>query len=424
MKASARYVALALAVAAPSGFACLGGGADAPAPPVPEGGAKSDATSTEGGGDGGGAGLTDAGKASGEGGAHLDGAIDATHVGPETTSTMFGLRVANWSPDSNPVDFCIAPVLASGDTGAFDGPIMAAQGGDGGTLGALAFPQVSAYMDLAPGRYLVRLLPAAPGIDCSSSSLILPADFKTDSPAAGATVTLALMGEAQPTGNDPALALVEFPDEYVGPPPKVEVESGALDPLFALRFINGAPGFGNADFLTGTLDSNGTVTHEKPAFSNVAFGSAKNGSDAGTFTFVNQMPSASLGFRAQKAGADAGAPAPMPDPTVTIGPSAVVTMALLGTTSNGGSLQLLECVDNAGTVTPYSLCTTISVSTCGNGTLDPFEQCDCGNPTATQSPMDARCFASDGVSRIFNGPCVDGMSLCPICSNGCTLNPQ
>jgi hypothetical protein len=111
----------------------------------------------------------------------------------------------------------------------------------------------------------------------------------------------------------------------------------------------------------------------------------------------------------------------MPDPNVTTAPGEVVTMAVLGIASDGGSLQLLQCVDNAGTTTLYSRCTTISVSTCGNGALDPFEQCDCGNDLAG-TPQDPRCIGP--VSGMPEHNCSMPNDMCPrFCSALCTVNP-
>src|ERR1700677_1906860 len=79
------------------------------------------------------------------------------------------LRIAHVSPDAPALDVCVAPH----GTTAFQGPLIAQlaaslglgvlqDGGnenDAGHVG-LSFPQVSAYVSLAPGQYDVRLVAA------------------------------------------------------------------------------------------------------------------------------------------------------------------------------------------------------------------------------------------------------------------------
>ena len=401
----AHRVVFAIAISAPPvAIACLGSGGDALAPPPSSGGAKA------------------------EGGAAIDGSRDGARDGggrdammpPPTTSTTVGLRVANWSAGTPAVDFCIAPLVAPGVPGPFQGPVMATNAAD---AGALSFPKVSAYQTLPPGEYFVRMVLGAPGVGCSIKGLIVPDDFDTGAAlkTAGTNATAALIGPSavQPAGSDPALKIVQLPDTVAGPLPKEEVD-GAFDNQFAVRFFNGATALGPADL--GAV-GNGTFT---PLLTGAGFGLLNARKDGGSYDpngYQSIKPLwAQTTVRAQASATprDAGS-GPMPDPNVTTAPGEVVTMAVLGIASDGGSLQLLQCVDNAGTTTPYSLCTTISVSTCGNGALDPFEQCDCGNDFAG-TPQDPRCI--DPVTGTPEHNCSPIDDMCPhFCTALCTVNP-
>ena len=267
-------------------------------------------------------------------------APDATANGDATTGPAdaeppplpFALvRVANWSPDAPGIDFCLAPH----GTTAFAGPLLRTQSA---LLDAaaplLAYPAVSAYFEVSPGQYDVRAVVGG-ATDCAVG---IGPDLPSSTPLGiGTFATLALLGRG-PSKR----ALAMFVDEGVS--------SGKV----ALRFINGAPAVGAADFGTGT------AAGFKPIFKSVSFGAAGTVPDAGGvdgglfadshgYAVVSALSAATLSARATGAATDA-----IVAHTVTIAAGAVITTALLeglAPSGDGGvSFQLLECVDNAASV--------------------------------------------------------------------------
>jgi hypothetical protein len=261
------------------------------------------------------------------------------------------VRVANWSPDAPAVDFC----LAAHGTTAFQGPLL---GHASALLDAaappLGYPDVSAYVQVPPGQYDVRAVVAGAS-DCSAG---IGADL-TSAPSLGigTFATLALLGKAQggaPGSGGAKLQLAAFVDEGVS--------SGKV----ALRFVNAAaaPEMGSADFGTGTAGAS-----FKPISKSVAFGAVGAIPDAGGvdggikadshgYAIVPALASATLSAHATGSATDA-----VVARGVTIAAGAVVTAALLvapAVTDDGGAtFQLLECVDNAGTVGVTGSCTVI-----------------------------------------------------------------
>ncbi len=271
------------------------------------------------------------------------------------------LRVANWSYDAPPVDFCIAPH----GTGQLQGPLLAHQAlaiDEAGVVdagpAALAFPGVSSYFFVAPGQYDARLV-AAGAIDCSTK---IVADA-TNLPAllVDGAATIALVGETHPLGGDagdPGLELVGFSDDTV--------TAGSV----ALRFINAAPNLAQADVGTG---SGATF---KPLFSAIPFGHAGTLAEAQEATAADASPPSvdSNGYDALTsalAGVTFSARArfAMSDAVVATKVSAaagaILTLAILRPDANappdaGSVAQLLECVDNAGTLGLLGTCRVIS----------------------------------------------------------------
>jgi hypothetical protein len=301
-----------------------------------------------------------------------------------------------------------------------------ANAADGGTAG-LAFPQVSAYWLRPPVAYAVRIVIGAPGIDCSVGGLLVadtnvPATVMT----AGSNTTVALIGQVGGgSGGDGGLQLKllpALPDDVVGPQPKVVADADPVD-RFALRFVHAAPGVGPVNL--GTEAPGGKVS---TVLSHVSIGQSNPVNDAGpaldsngylvqsawTATPVHVWPYSPV--------VEGGSPLPdlFPAASITAAGGSVLTLVLTGSPSVG-SIQLLECVDdaartNAGAGTPnaYSLCKTTTVSTCGNGKLEAFEDCDCGSSTNTGTD-DPQC-ASTSANATANGP------LPQVCSTACRLN--
>jgi hypothetical protein len=313
---------------------------------------------------------------------------DASHRGDSAAAFLVGLRVANWSPDAPAVDFC----LAVHGTGVFQGPVLAGPPGaqsEGGTMGAagIAFLQASTYSLVTPGQYDLRLVVAAGAVDCSMGGLLLPDAVTLPDLKTGSTLTVALVGEANPVANHPPLQLVWFADDFVGPPPGKPRPDGAPNDKMALRFIHAAPGVGSVAF--GFDQSGGSQW----PFLGVSFGRANSAPDGGSSIFdsngylVQSPPlmAATLRVAPTPRSADSGVP-DMPDlatastisdprPTVmnpnvmprslplSAANGSVVTVVLVGNTTTGGAPQLLMCIDSSGTnidtanpSAPYSLC--------------------------------------------------------------------
>ncbi len=279
-----------------------------------------------------------------------------------TSPPVASLRMANWSSDAPAVDFCIAPH----GTTAFEGPLLAshASSGDPGGamdagLAALPFPSVSSYFFVAPGQYDARLV-AAGATNCSAK---IVADVTTlPTLVADGALTVALVGETHPVGGDagdPGLRLVGFTDDTV---------TGSF---VALRFINAAPNLAQADIWTGSGSS------VQPLFLAIPFGAASAASEAqqaavaadaaapsvdpnGYATVTPALVAATFKARARFAMSYAAVAV-----NVNAAAGAILTVVVLRadadvTPDAGISAQLLECVDNAGTVGLFGNCNVIS----------------------------------------------------------------
>jgi hypothetical protein len=301
------------------------------------------------------------------GGAHAavaDASVDANVDAPATDTgggltdadatvpavSVSGVRVANWSPDSPSVDFCLAPH----GSGAFQGPIVnsLANAGDAdGGMAALAFPQVSAYFYVAPGAYDARLVVAG-AADCSfgigSDATMLPAL------SAGTFATIALLGEAHAVGGAPGLQITGFLDD--------QRPGGAV----ALRFIQAAPAISRVDVGTGAASA------FAPFFLGVAYGQASSkaeatASDGAAPTvdsngYATLQPLSGVTFRARASGTAQDLAIAS---NVSAGAGSVLTLVLVGETADtssdaGPQGELVECVDNAGTVGPFGNCSVVS----------------------------------------------------------------
>lgn len=292
-------------------------------------------------------------------GASADAEQSDVPVLPMAAPTTVLLRVANWSPDSPAVDACIA----RHGTGAFSGPIVAAletaleaddagaslESADGGPPGiGLAFPLVSSYIELAPAQYDVRIVVAgatscATGIGNDATAL--------PSLAAGAAETVALVGEANPIGGDAPLAIVGFLDDVTS--------SAAV----AVRFVNAAPALSEVDVGTGSL----ATMKFKALFDAVPFGQRDKASEVPP-SDASPPSVDSNGYLSMKTLSNvtlsAHAPAATTDAVAYSGLSAasgsILTIAIVGDTSSGVPASLLECVDNAGSVTELSNCSLLT----------------------------------------------------------------
>ncbi len=259
-----------------------------------------------------------------------------------TPPTMALVRLANWSPDSPAIDLCIAPH----GTSEFQGPIVAhlaeASMSDSGADG-LASPWVSAYVLVAPGKYDGRVVVAGAG---SCDVGIGPDSTTLPTLAAGGAETIALMGSVAPSLGGYKMRVVGFLDD-------VSTAGGA-----AIRVINAVSGMPQIDVGTGTLAANTFLA----IFQHVPIGMTgqSNGAwipflvDANGYDPNPPLSNAVLSAHATGATTDA-VPLSNPPPRNSIGPGAVVTIAVVGEASNG-EVSLVECVDNAGTLGAFGHC--------------------------------------------------------------------
>jgi Domain of unknown function (DUF4397) len=324
---------------------CVGGGDDVSFAATDASSAGPDASSA------GDATLTGASSGGAAGDASARDASSPTgDASPGTTVAL--LRVANWSPDAPAVDFCVAPH----GTSVFRGPLLvgieraeveAGLAVDSGS-GALAFPEVSSYVQVAPGRYDARIVVGRScGAGIGPDAIALPAV------SAGASTTIALVGAESVADGQPGLQIVGFLDDVT--------IAGAV----ALRFINAAPMAAPVDVGTGAGAS------FVPLFAGIPFGEAGSGQeapardgsapavDARGYLSRSALAGVALGARAH-AGAtgDAGVPSALAS-NVWIASGSVVSVIVTGGTESV-PLGLLECVDNAGIVGSLSNCTVIS----------------------------------------------------------------
>jgi hypothetical protein len=287
--------------------------------------------------------------------AALDATQDATGAAPPDAAIpplpVALVRFANWSPDAPPADVCLAPH----GTTLFRGPLLAtltatADGGVADDAGPpLSFPQVSAYVDVAaPGAYDVRVV-AAGAYDCSVG--VAP-DLTTFPPLrVGAFATIALAGLVAPPPAEPGLTLLGFLDD--------EAPAGAI----SMRLINAAPPLPEADLGTGTMGS-----AYKALFVGVPFGGTAAPSDAGGapidsngYAALGPLSTVTLSAHAPSATTDSVVAS-----NVSAAAGSVLTIALLGggsrTSPDASALpvQLLECVDNAGTTGVLGSCSVLA----------------------------------------------------------------
>lgn len=255
-----------------------------------------------------------------------DGSLEA--AGPAAL-----LRAANWSPDSPAAgyDFCLAPH----GTSAWQGPEVAATLGGVGTLGdagtnAMQFPVVTNYLFFVPpGAYDVAIV--ASGEGCNG-----PVTVTKDLAAltTGGFYTLAIVGDAVPSANDPALTAVLLIDDSLSP-------GGSAN----IRFLNLAPSARSVDFGKGDLSS-GTFV---PLATGVTFGVAPGNANAEAGALdpngYASIPaeSSSITFSAHVAGVatDLVTTAPL-----TPMPGNVDTMALVGGKTGGRAPVLLMCTED------------------------------------------------------------------------------
>jgi hypothetical protein len=236
------------------------------------------------------------------------------------------VRIAHLSPDTPAVDVCLAPA-----GGAFGQPLFKTLAMNDG----LAYPQVTAYVDLPAGSYDARIIHAT----ASSCAIGAVPDAKSIAVHDGETATVAAIGvldASGPAASNPALHLAVFADDTA-------VTSNQLK----LRFIHASPGTPAVDVGLGS------GTGFTKVFANVAFGdtAAQYASDNG---FVVTQPfTADVSARLANATADA-----LVIPNVSLPASSISTAIAIGgkTGASTNPLSVLLCSDNAPANGLYAAC--------------------------------------------------------------------
>jgi hypothetical protein len=303
-----------------------------------------------------------------------------------TPPALGGIRVANFSATTPPIDFCLAPH----GTTKWQGPILAAAGpqsaadygdgsapgltlSDGGTAG-LGFPGITSYFDLAPGQYDARFVAA--GSPTCSVPVVAP-DATLPALAKEAVMTVALFTDIGGDAGSAGFKVAALADDLSVPPASV-VGPGR----FAVRFINAAPSVPSVDFGTGPPGV--FMGGYEPMFGGVLYGQASNPSETtisppfvdnnGYLFKTALLYSAPLGGSSFSPSSFSASVLQDENPAVLaiggtgVAAGAVVTVILLagspGSPANdaGGEagVQLLQCLDNGGAATLAGPCTVIS----------------------------------------------------------------
>lgn len=317
------------------------------------------------------------------------GSSDASAPAPQAL-----VRIANTSPDAPPLDVCVA----LHGTAIYQGPLLGqlAAGGDEsdagdagtGTNGAtpgVAYPQVSAYLALAPGRYDVRIVAAgapscdsrlttrapAPGtneggVDAAGetdasdaedsrvaeddgaaedggaaidsgpdASSAIPDQTNLPSLAGNTSTTLLVAGDLSPAGDDAPLTVTMLADDEV-------LSGGAV----ALRAINAVPSQPSLDFGLGSGSGwERLLTDVTFAAASRQTGANQDGVDANGYTPV--APLSSQAMSARPSSSDAGADTALAT-SVKIDLGSIATVIAVGGKTGDSSHPpaLLLCIDN------------------------------------------------------------------------------
>jgi Domain of unknown function (DUF4397) len=268
-------------------------------------------------------------------------ALDATAKGDGAglmvaTGPTAYLRIADWSPDAPPVDFC----LAAPDSGAYYGPLLGTAFVTDGSAPAIAFPNASAYMGVPAGSFDARIVPAGAtgctaGLGGEVHGVALPANGYTTLGLAGRTASGAQ-----------GLRGVWFADD-----------SRSAGGKTAVRFIQAEPLIGRATFAFSSSPQLAPFFSETAPYAGLGAGSDA-GVDNGGYANIAPLSAATLAVTV-----DAGdASTNVATATVSAAAGSVLSFVLVavpGADSGPPVPAILECVDNAGTAGLYSDCNLV-----------------------------------------------------------------
>jgi hypothetical protein len=249
---------------------------------------------------------------------------DASAAGDGAVTGSTQVRIAHLSPDSSPLDICIAPT----GTTNFSGPLIV----QSGLAGGISYANVTRYLTMTSGTFDIRV--TAGGIDGCSVPFV-PDTLGVVFPSGG-TLTVALMGESAAAATTPFI-VKRFVDDTT-----------AASGQAALRYIQAAPELGTVD--VGTV----VTTTFTPLFSAVPYPNFVTGVgiDAqGYLTTAPLVPPTTIGVR--KTGTATFVSGLLPDPP-GVPANGVRTLFTIGGNTDGTTLmpnqplQGFLCGDNLG----------------------------------------------------------------------------
>ena len=228
------------------------------------------------------------------------------------------IRIAHLSPDAPAVDVCLKTA-----GGAYRTPVLASLGAPAG----LQYPQVTAYVELPPATYDVRVVVAGDP-SCANAAV---ADTTGVTVGKDVTATIAAIGVLDRSGaasHDPGFRLAVLADA-----------TGASAGKGKLRFVHASPG-------TPAVDVGLGVGHGfQRVFSNVSFGQVGRGGAIDTLGFIEASPFTAP-ITARLAGSTVDA---LTVPQVTLASGAIATAFAIGnkTGQAANPLRVLLCSDGA-----------------------------------------------------------------------------
>jgi len=179
----------------------------------------------------------------------------------DASTAVTYIRLAAFSPDSDAVDYCLAPHGTTDYVGPIlygIGPQLSVDGSKG-----LQFGETSIYVSTTPGYYDVRIVPAG-AISCATN--VIATDSSIGYFAQDAYQTLVLAGDATTAGSDPSIDVIRLTDSL------------SVTGYAKFRFVHVSPGLPSLDLGFGSLDD----SDFKALFSSVAYGATGMSSSYGT----------------------------------------------------------------------------------------------------------------------------------------------
>lgn len=263
----------------------------------------------------------------------VDSAIDApaeAAVEASAPPTQAFVRLADWAPDApaGGFDFC----LQAAGSSTWTGPLLGAA--------ATGFPDVGAYLGVAPGTYELQLVDGGSG-DCTTG--VIPVTMGLPALALGSHTTLALLGDVNATNNDASLKVIAFADDSSVPSADV-----------AVRFLNAVPSVASVNVGEGDAATSGF----DPWFTYAQFGTlVQQLADGGSVDpngYARLAPVSGVELSAEVVGTTADLATAT---GVTLSGGTVYTVALVNGENGGPPPQFLVCEDAAPPVNGLTPCT-------------------------------------------------------------------